>query len=210
MSRLAIFVSGNGTNMENLIKEIQAGKIPGLAAGLVVCDNPEAKAIERARRLGVELVLVERKKFASKEAFENEIILWLERKQIDWIALAGFMRILSPSFVSRYQGRIVNIHPALLPAFPGAHAIRKAFEHPKFLESGSGVTVHFVNEGVDTGPVILQKRVLAEASDTLESFEAKIHQAEYQLYPEALRKVVSGEIKFPLRPRAGGLSSSGQ
>ncbi len=200
MSRLAIFVSGNGTNMENLIKEIQAGKIPGLAAALVVCDHPQAKAIEKAGHLGVEVALIERKNFDSKEEFEKEMIRRLEKKQIGWIALAGFMKILSASFVGRYKGKIINIHPSLLPAFPGAHAIREAFEHADFLKNGSGVTVHFVDEGVDTGPVILQKTVPAAAADTLESFEAKIHQLEYQIYPEALRKVVSGEIKF-LRPK---------
>lgn len=192
MFRLAIFVSGNGTNMENLVKEIQAGKIPGLSAGLVVCDNPEARAIERARRLGVELALIERKKFASREAFENEIILWLERKRIDWIALAGFMRILSSAFVGRYKGKIVNIHPALLPAFPGARAIRDAFEAGV---AGTGVTVHFVDEGVDTGPIILQRKISIAPGEALETLEAKIHQIEYQLYPEALRKIISGGVR---------------
>ena len=193
MSRLAIFVSGSGTNMENLIKEAQTGNIPGLSVELVVCDNPEAKAIEKAKCLGVELALVERKKFASKEIFENEIIRPLEKKQIDWIALAGFMRILSPVFVRQYKGRIVNIHPSLLPAFPGTHAILDAFEAGL---SETGVTVHFVDEGVDTGPIILQRKVSIAPGETLETLEAKIHQVEYQLYPEALRKAISSRIRF--------------
>lgn len=188
MPRLAIFVSGNGTNMENLIKSAQAGQIPSVSAELVVCDKPEAKAIEKAKRLGVEVALLERKRFASKEAFENEIVGRLEKAKIDWIALAGFMRILSPAFVRRYKQTIVNIHPSLLPAFPGAHAIRDAFE-AKVPETG--VTVHFVDEGVDSGLVILQRKVAILASETLEALEAKIHQVEYQIYPEALRKVIS-------------------
>ena len=191
MKRIAIFVSGNGTNMENLIRQIHAGKIPA-ECRLVICDNPEAAAVRKAENLGVTTRLVDRKNFASKAGFEEEIIWHLAENKIDLIALAGFMRILSPDFVKRYAGRIVNIHPALLPAFPGGHAIQDAF---KAKVKETGVTVHFVDAGVDTGPMILQRKIPVEAGDTLESLEARIHAAEYELYPEALRLVLEGKIK---------------
>jgi len=193
MKRLALFVSGHGTNMENLIRRIQKKEI-GCEAALVVSDNPKAAAIEKAKRLGVEVFLIERERFPSKEAFEAVILHELDKRKIDLIALAGFMKILSPAFVRRWRWRMINIHPALLPAFPGAHAIRDAFD-AKAKETG--VTVHFVDEGIDTGPVILQCRFQVNPEDTLESLEDKIHKVEYELYPEALRKVLAGEIKFP-------------
>lgn len=187
MKRLAIFVSGNGTNMENLIRRAQAGKIPAECC-LVICDNPEAAAIQKAENLGVTVRVVERKNFGSKAEFEEEIIWHLAENKIDWIALAGFMCILSPDFVKRYAGRIVNIHPALLPDFPGAHAIRDSFA-AKVKETG--VTVHFVDAGIDTGPIILQRKIPVDPKETLKSLEAKIHAVEYELYPEALRRVLS-------------------
>ena len=192
MKRLAIFVSGNGTNMENLIKAAQTGRIPA-EVSLILCDNPGAGAIQKAKTFGVKISVVERDKFSSKREFEEEIIRHLEQNKIDFIALAGFMRILSSDFVKRYFGRVVNIHPAYLPAFPGAHAIRDAFE-AKVKETG--VTVHFVDAGVDTGPVILQRKVAVEPGDTLETLEAKIHTVEYELYPEALRLLLSGKAKI--------------
>lgn len=191
MKRLAILVSGNGTNLENLLCHIREGKIKAEAA-LVVSDNPEAYALKRAEKFGVESAVVERKKFDSKENFEAEIQRHLERKKIDYVILAGFMRILSPSFVKAYRGRILNIHPALLPNFPGAHALREAWEAKV---KKTGVTVHFVDEGVDTGPVILQREVPIEAGETLESLEKKIHAVEYEIYPEAIRLVLKGKLK---------------
>ncbi len=195
--RLAFFVSGNGTNMVNLVKCIQAGKLEAEPV-IVISDNPEAKALVRARELGVEAICVDRKKFLLKANFEDELIWHLESKKIDYIILAGFMRILSADFVVRYEGRIINIHPAYLPAFPGGHAIRDAFE-AKARETG--VTVHFVDAGVDTGPVIFQKKVPVLPDDTLESLETRIHALEYELYPEALRLLLSGQVKYPRKAR---------
>lgn len=191
LKRLALFVSGSGTNMENILRQIKEGKIQAEAA-LVVSDRPEAAALKRARPFGVECVVIERKKFASKEDFEAEICRHLERKKIDYLLLAGFMKILSPSFVKAYAGRILNLHPALLPNFPGAHAIRDAWEKKVPV---TGATVHFVDEGVDTGPVILQHEVRLDPSDTLETLEKKIHTVEYELYPKAIRLVLEGKIK---------------
>ena len=192
MKRLAIFVSGSGTNMENILRHLQEGRIQA-EASLVVSDNAEAFALRRAEKFGVESVVVDRKKFDSKENFEAEIQRRLAGKKIDYIVLAGFMRILSPSFVKAYRGRILNIHPALLPDFPGAHAIRDAWEAKV---RKTGVTVHFVDEGVDTGPVILQREVPVTADDTLESLEKEIHAVEYEIYPEAINLVLQGKVKM--------------
>lgn len=192
MKRIAILVSGDGTNMENILRKAREGKIRAEAA-LVVSDNPQAYALKRARKHNVECVVVERKKFDSKELFEAEIRRHLEQKKIDLILLAGFMRILSPAFVKAYRGRILNIHPALLPNFPGAHAIRDAWDAKV---KKTGVTVHFVDEGVDTGPMILQREVPVEAGDTLETLEKKIHAVEYELYPEAINLVLEGKVKI--------------
>jgi phosphoribosylglycinamide formyltransferase-1 len=186
LKRLAFMVSGNGTNAQNLIRCIRAGKLQADPA-VVISDNPGAGAIEKAKQLGVQTAVVDRKQYPNKAAFETAIVSVLEEKRIDLIVLAGFMRILSPEFVTRYSRRIVNIHPAYLPAFRGAHAIRDAFE-AKVKETG--VTVHFVDAGVDTGPVILQRKVPVLAGDTLETLETRIHGAEYELYPEALRTVL--------------------
>ncbi len=194
MKQIAFLVSGNGTNAENLIKEIKAGRVPDAEARLVISDNPLAAALEKAAKLGVEAVVIDRKKYPSKPGFEAAIRHELEDREIDLIALAGFMRVLSGDFVRHFAGKIINIHPSLLPAFPGAHGIREAFE-AKVQETG--VTVHFVDEGVDTGPLIVQKKIPVDARETLETLEAKIHAVEYQLYPEALRLVISGNVRLP-------------
>lgn len=192
MKKLAIFVSGSGTNLENLIIEAFNGRIPA-QIGFVFTDNPQAGAIAKAKNYGVRVEVADRKAFKTKSEFEAEIIRLLEASPVEYIVLAGFMRILSPEFVRKYKGKIINIHPSLLPAFPGAHGIRDAFE-AKVAETG--VTVHFVDEGVDSGQIILQKKVAVAAGETLENLEAKIHAVEYEIYPEALRKVLKREVKL--------------
>lgn len=192
MKRLAIFVSGSGTNMENILRSAKEGKIKAEAA-LVVSDNPQAYALKRAEKYDVECIVVDRKRFDSKESFEREIRRHLKKKKIDFILLAGFMKILTPAFVKAYKGRILNIHPALLPQFAGAQAIRDAWEAKV---KKTGVTVHFVDEGVDTGPIILQREVPVDKNDSLESLEKKIHEMEYELYPEAISLVLAGKKKL--------------
>ncbi len=188
---LAVFVSGSGTNLENIAKCIEQGKLTHCKIALVVCDNPEAYALKRAKRFNIETFVVNRNDYKSKPEFEDVIVRALETSNVDYIALAGFMRILSQEFVKRFGWKIINVHPALLPKFPGAHAIRDAWEAGI---QESGVTVHFVDSGIDTGPVILQKKVVRDASDTLESFEQKIHQVEYELYPQAVQMLVDGKL----------------
>lgn len=193
LKRLAIFVSGNGTNMQNILEKIRDGKIQA-EASLVVSDNPQAYALKRAEKFGVECVVVDRKKYESKEKFEQGIRNLADQRKIDYIVLAGFMRILSSSFVKAYSGRILNIHPSFLPNFPGAHALRDAFEsREKLLQSGTGVTVHFVTEEVDGGPIIKQEKVSIYRDDTLETLEKRVHETEYKLYPEAINLVLNSK-----------------
>lgn len=192
MKRIAIFVSGNGTNMENILQKVREGKIRA-EAGLVISNNSQAYALKRAEKYNVECIVADRKRFDSTAAFEAEIRRHLDRKKIDYILLAGFMRILSADFVKAYRGRILNIHPALLPQFPGAQAIKDAWEAKV---KKTGVTVHFVDEGIDTGPLILQREVAVKPDDTLENLEQKIHAVEYELYPEAINLVLEGKKRL--------------
>jgi formyltetrahydrofolate-dependent phosphoribosylglycinamide formyltransferase len=191
MKRFAFLVSGSGTNMANLIRRIQAGEIPAEAA-IVISNKAGVKALERARELGVSSVVIPHKDYATREAFDAALAQCIDSHKIDYVVLAGFMRVLTEGFVKKYHGRLINIHPALLPAFPGAHAIKDAWE-AKVKETG--VTVHFVDSGVDTGPVILQHKVPILPADTLETLETRIHEMEYEIYPQALKLVLSGKIK---------------
>ncbi|MBI5144962.1 MAG: phosphoribosylglycinamide formyltransferase [Candidatus Omnitrophica bacterium] len=192
---IAVFASGRGTNFSAIARAIKKGKLEANLA-LLVCDQPNAPVISKAKRAGVKVALVKREDFASIEDFENKIIQHLEENKIDLIVLAGFMRILGPQLVSRYQNKILNIHPALLPAFKGAHAIKDAFDYGAKI---TGVTVHFVDEKMDHGPIILQQAVKIREVDTLESLEKKIHQVEHKIYPQAIRLVAEGKIRIEAR-----------
>ncbi|RJP29847.1 MAG: phosphoribosylglycinamide formyltransferase [Candidatus Omnitrophota bacterium] len=191
---IAIFASGRGSNFSAIAKAVKTGKIKANLR-LLVCDNEEAQVIRKARRAKVEIALVKRELFDSKEDFEAKIIKHLKENKIGLIVLAGFMRMLSHDFVKLYKGRIINIHPSLLPSFKGAHAIKDAFDYGVRL---TGVTVHFVDEKMDHGPVILQAPVEIRPKDTLASLESRIHKLEHRLYPEAInmflnkRMVISG------------------
>lgn len=189
---IAVFASGRGSNFSAIIRAVKKGIIKANLS-VLICDNPKAGAIGRANRAGIKVALVKWESFASKNDFEAKIGQHLEENKIDLIVLAGFMRLLSPEFVQRYKGRIINIHPALLPSFKGTEAIIDAFDYGAKV---TGVTVHFLDEEMDHGPIILQQAVPIEESDTLESLEAKIHKIEHRLYPEAVRLYVEGRLKL--------------
>ncbi|OGW85296.1 MAG: phosphoribosylglycinamide formyltransferase [Omnitrophica bacterium RIFCSPHIGHO2_02_FULL_46_11] len=204
MKRIAIFVSGSGTNMENIARHVKSGVLTCDIA-LIVSDNPNASALKRAANLGLETFVIERKDFKSKVDFDVKIMEKLKEKKIEAVILAGYMRILSPEFVRTWQWCVLNIHPSLLPKYPGAHAIRDVWEAK---EKETGVTVHFVTEDVDCGPIILQRKVAIKPDDTLETLEARVHAAEYELYPKALELFLAGKLKVtgktviasPVRP----------
>ena len=184
--RVAILASGNGSNFEALAHQFQAGLLPGELI-FVFSDHHNAYVLERARRLNVCAFSFEVKEFANKAAYEKALLQLLQEQQIDLIVLAGYMRIIGQTLLSYYSNRILNIHPSLLPSFPGLHGIKDAYEYGVKV---TGVTVHLVDDGVDTGPIIAQEPVMILPEDSLESLEEKIHQTEHRLYPKVLRDVL--------------------
>lgn len=184
--RVAILASGNGSNFEALAHQFQAGLLPGELI-FVFSDHHNAYVLERARRLNVRAFSFEVKEFANKVAYEEALLRLLQEQEIDLIVLAGYMRIIGKTLLSHYSNRILNIHPSLLPSFPGLHGIKDAYEYGVKV---TGVTVHLVDDGVDTGPIIAQEPVMILPEDTLESLEEKIHQTEHRLYPKVLRDVL--------------------
>lgn len=186
---VAVFVSGSGSNLQAIIDS----GIDSANIAVVVCNKPGAYAIERARKHNIPVEIIDHRNYDSREDFEKEIISRIEVYNIDLIVLAGFMRILSPYFVRHYKHSIINLHPALLPAFPGMHSARQALEYGvKF----AGCTVHFVDEGVDTGPIIKQAVVPVEDDDTEQSLLDKIHRKEHEIYPEAVRLFCEDKLRI--------------
>ncbi len=187
-AKIAVFCSGNGSNFQALIAASRKKKL-GAEIALMVCDNPKARALQRAKKHGIPAVLISPKLFSTREAYEKIIVSILKSQRVDLVVLAGFMRLLTAYFIGAYRGRIVNIHPSFLPAFKGAHAIRDAFEAgvPE-----TGVTVHRVTLKVDSGPVILQEKVKIRRSDTRVTLEKRIHALEHRLYPKAVRLALRG------------------
>lgn len=182
-NRLGVLVSGSGTNLQAILDATDKPDYPAEVA-LVISNIPNALALDRATKKNIPTVLVPHEKYPSREDFENEMIQHLDRIGVHLVVLAGFMRVLSPLFIRHYRNRILNIHPALLPAFPGTHAIQQAWDYGVKV---TGVTVHFVNEGTDTGPIILQKELPFQEGEDLKKLEERIHTIEHQLYPEAIR-----------------------
>ena len=189
---IAVFCSGNGSNFQAIANSVKNGEIKAKIA-LIVCDNPQAFALKRAEKLGIRSLLVEGKKFQSRDEYEAEIIKNLEKENIELICLAGYMRIVSPSLVQRYSNKILNIHPALLPSFKGTQGIKDALDYGVKV---SGVTVHFVNDKMDQGPIILQEALQIKGDDTEKSLAERIHQIEHKLYPQALRLFVEGRLEI--------------
>ncbi|HBS57695.1 MAG TPA: phosphoribosylglycinamide formyltransferase [Firmicutes bacterium] len=189
--RIGVLVSGRGSNLQAIIDAVRAGWLP-VEIGVVISDKPEAYALERARRADIPAVVIERGSYESRGAFEQAMLAALAAAGVELITLAGFMRILSGDFTARYAQRVINIHPALLPAFPGLHAQAQALAYGVKV---TGCTVHFVDEGMDTGPIILQAAVPVEEDDTEETLSQRILTQEHRLYPLALQLLAEGRIK---------------
>lgn len=184
--RIVILISGRGTNMEALVKACQSGELEADVV-FVGSDRPDARGLETAKGFGLDTQVFYYKRDGRKAA-EDAMADALEASKCDWIVLAGFMRILSPEFVHRFAGRIINIHPAILPSFPGAHGIRDAWDYGVKL---TGVTVHIVDDQVDHGPILAQECVRRMPDDTIETLEAKIHEVEHKIYKAALKELFS-------------------
>lgn len=180
---MAVLISGTGTNMMELLGACKSGELDAEVT-FVGSDKSEAKGLQTAAALGVRTECFPYKE--GKVVAEEAIAAMIDATATDWIVLAGFMRILSPEFVRRYAGRIVNIHPSLLPSFPGAHGIEDAWNYGVKV---TGVTVHLVDEGVDSGRILAQQPVFITEDDTLETLEAKIHKVEHTIYKETLKKL---------------------
>ncbi|NMD69629.1 phosphoribosylglycinamide formyltransferase [Bacillus sp. DNRA2] len=187
MKNIAVFASGNGSNFQAIIDAVQAGTMTA-SIKILVCDKPDAFAVERAKAAGIDYFEFRAKDFTDKQAYETEILAKLAEYQIDLIVLAGYMRLIGSTLLSAFEGRIINIHPSLLPAFPGKDAMGQALRAKAKV---SGVTVHYVDAGMDSGPIIAQETVDIDENETIETLQEKIHKVEHQLYPAVIQMLVS-------------------
>jgi phosphoribosylglycinamide formyltransferase-1 len=194
--RVAVLVSGGGSNLQALIDRCTGAVRPGarpVEIALVISNNPAAYGLERAARAGIPTRVLDHRTFATRQQFDAELQRVIEATGVDLICLAGFMRVLTPEFVDHFYGRLVNIHPALLPAFPGLHVQQQA------IDAGvrfSGATVHFVDSGVDTGPILVQAVVPILQGDTAELLAARILVQEHRIYPTAVRLLADGRVRL--------------
>ncbi len=189
---LGILISGSGTNLQAIIDAIEQGELTA-AIRVVVSNRSDAYGLTRARRQGLPAVVLLHKDFSSREAFETELIKTLQDYHVELVVLAGFMRLFSPFFIRTFPQRIMNIHPALLPAFPGTHAQRQALERGVRI---SGATVHFVDEEIDHGPIIVQAAVPVYPDDSEESLSARILTQEHRIYPQAIQLFAEGRLEI--------------
>jgi len=189
---IAILCSGSGTNLQAMIDKVGEGYIPARIA-LVISDNKDAFALKRAKDVGIETLVLNPEDFGTREAFDKEVIKNLEKKKVELVVLAGFMRLLSAHFIKKYENRIMNIHPSLLPSFKGTRGIKDALEYGVKV---TGPTVHFVDEKLDHGPIILQKTLEVKDNDTEKSLLERVHKEEHKIYPEAVKLFVEGKLKI--------------
>ena len=190
--KIAVLVSGAGTNLQAIIDTVAQDQIPAKLA-LVISNRPGVKALERAEAAGVTTLCLTQQEVGSRVAYDKKLLEILQEAEIDIVVLAGFDRIVSHEIVQAYRHRLLNIHPALLPAFPGLHSVKQALDYGVQL---TGVTVHFVDEGVDTGPIILQEAVSVLPNDSETSLLERLHEVEHRLYPEAIGLLVSGRLEI--------------
>ena len=189
---LGILCSGRGSNMQSILAAVESGEIKA-KVGIVLTDKPEARALILARENGIKAVCINRKEYTDQQEFEEKLVTELRSAGVTLVVLAGFMRILSPYFVGEYRHQILNIHPSLLPSFGGAHAHRDVLAYGTKV---SGCTIHFVDEGMDHGPIILQDTVPVMDDDTEETLAARVLKKEHVLYPRAIQLYVDGKLEI--------------
>lgn len=192
MMRFAVFVSGSGTNLAAIIDAVKRKAITSELA-LVVSDKRKAFALKRAEAAGIKTRVFPPKDYTNKQSVDRDMVVFLKQERIDFIVLAGYMRLLTPFFIKKFHRKILNVHPSLLPSFRGLRAIKDAFT---FGTKVTGVTIHFVDEKMDHGPIITQESLKILGNDTLESLEEKIHKLEYRVYPKAIQLFVEGRLKI--------------
>ena len=184
--RIAVLASGNGSNFEVIAQAVKDKEIPADLV-LLFSDHHDAYVLERGKKFGVPCESFELKEFSDKKSYETALLALLKKYDVELVVLAGYMRIIGKDLLAEFPNRIVNIHPALLPNFPGLHGIKDAYEAGV---NETGVTIHYVDSGVDTGPIIAQGKVQVSENDSLSDLETKIHQVEHQLYPQVLADIV--------------------
>lgn len=189
--KLAVFISGTGTNMVAIHNAIKAGELDATIE-LIVSSNDHAKGIQYAQNEGLDLLVFTPADYDDPEAVDARIVEALNERDIDYVAMAGYMRKVTPVLLDAYPNRVVNLHPALLPAHRGAHAIQDAFEAG---DEVTGITIHFANEEYDKGPIIFQHEVPVLPDDTLDDLETRIHAAEHEYYPQVLQQIAQGEVQ---------------
>ncbi len=190
--RIGILLSGRGSNFEAIADNVASGRIPNAEIVIVISNREAAPGIEKARQQGLETAVIPSKGL-EREQYDRQVVALLEEKKVDLVCLAGFMRLLSPYFIRHFPYRILNIHPALLPAFPGLEAQRQALEHGVKI---TGCSVHFVDENLDAGPIIIQAIVRVENDDTVETLSARILKEEHRIYSEAIRIVLEERFRI--------------
>lgn len=190
--KIGVLASGSGSNLQSIIDTIEAGKLP-VRIACVVSNNATAFALERAKRHGIPSLHIDHRIFSGREAYDAAIVETLHEHGVQLVVLAGFMRIITPVLLDAFPSAIMNIHPALLPAFPGLHAQRQAIDYGAKV---SGCTVHFVDAGTDTGPIIIQAAVPVHEGDTEETLSARILIEEHRSYPEAIRLFAAGRLRI--------------
>jgi phosphoribosylglycinamide formyltransferase-1 len=187
-----VLISGRGSNLQAIIDACGAQKIPAKVA-VVISNNPEAAGLERAKKHGIPAVVIDNRQFADKNTYELEIVKALKEHKVGLVCLAGYMRIVGAVLLDHFRGKMINIHPSLLPSFPGLHAQRQALEHGVTV---TGCTVHFVDEGCDTGPIIVQSAVPVKENDTEETLSARILEQEHQIYPLAIEFIAKDKLRI--------------
>lgn len=190
--QLGVLVSGGGTNLQALLDSSHDGRLDARIR-LVISNRPEVQALERARKAGIPHLVVNHQKFASRQEFDSELVRALQEAGVQWVALAGFMRVLTPVFLDAFKDRVINIHPSLLPAFPGVDAQGQAFRAGVRV---AGCTVHFVDNGVDTGPILVQRAVPVFPDDSEQALRERILEAEHEAFVEGLSLVAAGKIRL--------------
>ncbi len=189
---ISVFISGRGTNLQSIIDAVQSGNLP-VTIKTVISDSEEAYGLKRARKAGIEALFIDPDDFSSTQEYEQKLLDIIEENKINLVALAGFMRLISPYFLNNFSGSIMNIHPSLLPSFRGLHAQKQAIDYGVKV---SGCTVHFVDEGMDTGPIILQEAVPVYDNDNEESLAERILTKEHKIYPQAIKLYAQGKLKI--------------
>jgi len=189
---VGVLASGSGSNFETLVEHVDDGQLSVEIGGLV-CNNPGAGCLDRARRLGIDAQVIDHRAFEDRETFDGAVVGHLREVGVDWVVMAGWMRIVTGSFIAAYRDRIINLHPSLLPAFRGAHAVEDAMQAGVRI---TGCSVHLVTEEVDAGPLVAQAAVPVRADDDVDTLQDRIHDAEHWLFPRAIARVIASRRRF--------------